>query len=93
MDSIFWLAAGYWLVMSAAAFILFGMDKSAARKKRRRISERTLFTFSLLGGGAGAWAGMSVWRHKTKHASFRVGIPLITVLNIAILGAIVYYAG
>ncbi|OXM16099.1 DUF1294 domain-containing protein [Paenibacillus herberti] len=92
MSTIVWLLLGYLFVMSVFAFILFGNDKAAARSGRRRIPERTLFTVSLLGGGVGAWAGMLAWRHKTRHASFRFGLPLLAVLNLAIIGAIAYYA-
>ncbi|GLX70763.1 DUF1294 domain-containing protein [Paenibacillus glycanilyticus] len=75
----------YWIVINFIAFALMGMDKSYARHKKRRIPEKRLFGISAIGGALGAWIGMQVWRHKTKHTSFRVGIPLLFVLNLVIL--------
>jgi uncharacterized membrane protein YsdA (DUF1294 family) len=56
---------------------------------RWRISERMLFLVSILGGSIGTWAGMYVFRHKTRHWYFVIGIPLILILQIA--GAIWLY--
>ena len=39
--------------------------------------EAALFGAALLGGSAGAWAGMYLFHHKTKHWYFVVGMPLI----------------
>ncbi|MCI8574453.1 MAG: DUF1294 domain-containing protein, partial [Oscillibacter sp.] len=46
--------------------------------------EKTLLTLSILGGSVGALIGMRVWHHKTLHKLFRLGIPLILVLQILI---------
>jgi uncharacterized membrane protein YsdA (DUF1294 family) len=56
---------------------------------RWRISERMLFLVSILGGSIGTWAGMYVFRHKTRHWYFVIGMPLILILQIA--GAIWLY--
>ena len=72
------LIAGYLVLVNLWAFVLMGVDKARAKKKgARRIRERTLFLSALLGGGLGALLGMWVFRHKTKHWYFVVGIPLI----------------
>ncbi|ASS65615.1 MULTISPECIES: DUF1294 domain-containing protein [unclassified Paenibacillus] len=71
----------YLLLANLLAFAMFGIDKAAARAGRRRIPEKRLFAVSLLGGAPGAWAGMKAWRHKTLHASFRLGIPLLIVVD------------
>ncbi|MGU3472793.1 DUF1294 domain-containing protein [Paenibacillus sp. D51F] len=71
----------YLLLANLLAFAMFGIDKSAARAGRRRIPEKRLFAVSLLGGAPGAWAGMKTWRHKTLHNSFRLGIPLLIVVD------------
>lgn len=52
-------------------------DKRQARRGGWRVRERTLFLLALLGGGPGIWAGMYLFRHKTRHLSFVVGIPAI----------------
>ena len=76
------------LACSAAAFAVCGWDKRCARRGARRVPERTLFLLALLGGSAGALLGMKVWRHKTLHRSFRVGIPLILALQILVPAAL-----
>lgn len=49
-----------------------------------RIPEKMLFGVSLLGGSAGTWAGMYLFRHKTKHWYFVIGMPLILVCQAAL---------
>ena len=46
--------------------------------------EKILFGAALLGGSAGAWAGMYVFHHKTRHWYFVVGIPLILAVQLAL---------
>lgn len=73
----------YYLVfINVLAFSLMGLDKAKARRNAWRIPERTLFLSAILGGSIGAIAGMQCFRHKTKHRSFVLGIPLILALQI-----------
>ncbi|GGG79857.1 DUF1294 domain-containing protein [Paenibacillus radicis (ex Gao et al. 2016)] len=72
----------YLIVVNVVAFALMGADKHAARNKKRRVPEKRLFGFAAIGGAAGAWIGMQVFRHKTKHRSFVVGIPLLILWNL-----------
>ena len=76
----------YLAVMSLIAFEAFGLDKFKAKTNRWRIPERTLFLLAILGGGAGAFLGMKVFRHKTRHSQFVFGIPAIMVLQLALAG-------
>ncbi len=62
--------------------MLMGIDKKKAEKGKWRIPEKTLFAVAILGGAAGSIAGMKVFRHKTKHNKFTVGMPLILVFQI-----------
>ena len=73
-------------VMSLAAFAAFGLDKYKAKAGKWRIPERTLFLLALLGGGIGAFLGMKVFRHKTRHTQFVIGIPVIMVIQAVLLG-------
>ena len=75
------------VVMNVLAFALMGIDKLKAKKGAWRIPEKTLLAIALLLGGAGAWAGMQVFRHKTKHLSFRIIVPLGAVISVAALAA------
>ena len=79
------LAVCYIIAINILTFIIFGIDKMYARKKAWRIPEATLFLLVIMGGSIGGWVGMNAWRHKTKHAKFKYGIPLIFALQIAIL--------
>lgn len=72
----------YMLLMNFATFCVMGVDKQYAKRKDRRIPEKRIFLLALIGGAAGVWLGMRVWRHKTLHASFTVGIPLLFAVNV-----------
>ena len=74
----------YLLIVNLLAFSLYGIDKRKAKKNAWRISEKMLFLVPLLGGSIGAWAGMRVFHHKTKHWYFRFGIPAIFILQLAL---------
>ena len=72
------------------AFALMGADKKRAKRGAWRISERTLFLSALLGGSIGANLGMRVFRHKTKHWYFVLGMPLILFVQAGIAGAVLW---
>jgi uncharacterized membrane protein YsdA (DUF1294 family) len=61
------------------------VDKHKARKNRWRIPERTLLTVAAIGGSLGSYIGMQLFRHKTKHVAFSIGIPVILAVHILIL--------
>ena len=67
----------YLITVNVLAFVLFGLDKYKARKGFWRISERGLMFAALLGGSVGALCGMRLFRHKTKHKIFTIGVPLM----------------
>ena len=70
-----------WLVFwSLAAFIAMGADKRRARQGLWRVPEKTLFLLAALGGAPGAFLGMHLFHHKTKHWYFRLGLPLLVLL-------------
>ena len=71
-------------VMSVFLFVLMGLDKAKARRSAWRISEKTLFVLALLGGALGGTAGMFLFRHKTKHWTFRLGFPLLAAAQLAL---------
>lgn len=71
------LLIAYLVVINLVAIVLMYIDKQKAKKHQWRISEDTLIGVAILGGGIGALWGMHVFRHKTKHAKFTIGIPII----------------
>lgn len=75
----------YTAFVNLAAFLVFGIDKLLARNRRRRVSEATLLALAVVGGSLGAWAGMYMFRHKTLHAKFRFGIPIIMICQVVLL--------
>lgn len=103
-NDLFWAAAGSpwgllaaWLaVINLITFLVFGLDKWKARRREthastRRIPEKTLFLLAAAGGSVGALLGMRVWHHKTLHRSFRIGIPLILLLQTAVPAGLYLY--
>lgn len=77
----------YLIFMNLIGFGLMGVDKQRARRMDWRIPEKVLFGAALLGGSVGAWAGMYLFHHKTRHWYFVVGMPLI----LAVQAALVWY--
>ena len=75
----------YLLAVNIATFFLYGIDKYKAKKGQWRISEATLLLMAVIGGSIGAWAGMRLWHHKTMHKKFKYGIPVIIILQVAIM--------
>lgn len=73
----------YFLAINLAALFVCGHDKRAARRHKRRVSEAALFALSALGGAFGMLAGMLCFRHKTKHTSFLILVPLFCLVWIA----------
>lgn len=74
----------YLVIINLIAFLTFGADKRRARRDKRRVRESTLFLLAAIGGSIGALLGMYVFRHKTRHWYFCVGIPAILILQIAL---------
>ena len=92
MPKFFIVIAIYLLIVNLIAFALYGIDKRRAIKHQFRIPEKTLLWMARIGGGVGCWLGIKVFRHKTKHARFRIAVPLWTILWIvALILAFVYW--
>ena len=77
--------AYYLLIINALAFLLMLIDKRKAQKNRWRIPEKTLLGAALIGGSLGAMAGMQLFRHKTKHMKFVIGVPVMLTGHILLL--------
>ena len=74
----------YYVLINAAAFLLFAADKRRAVRQKWRIPERTLLLSAFLGGGAGALLAMQICHHKTKKKRFTILVPLFLLLHPAV---------
>ena len=81
----------YLLLVNAAGFLLMLVDKIKAKRNLWRIPEATLISVAAIGGSIGAIAGMNLFRHKTKHAKFYIGLPVILALQIVAVICIVFF--
>ena len=77
---------GIYIIMNIIGLFVMKVDKDRAIKHQYRISEKTLWLVALFGGAVGTTAGMQIFRHKTKHMSFKLGFPLLAVAEIILLG-------
>lgn len=75
----------YVAAVNVVAFVVYGVDKYKAQKAKWRIRESTLLLLAAIGGSAGAWLGMKIWHHKTRHAKFRYGVPAILLIQLAVV--------
>ena len=83
----------YLAAINVLAMILFARDKHLAMSHQWRISEATLLLVAVLGGALGAWLGMRLWHHKTKHKKFKYGVPALLLIQLfaaLLLGAAFY---
>lgn len=83
---------GACLVWNCYVFLAMGRDKRRAKMNHWRIPESRLLLMGALLGGVGLYTGMKYFHHKTTRWKFRVGSPLLILLNLLISG-LLYYAG
>ena len=84
---------GYIAVISLISIIVCIYDKKISKRNdvRLRIPEKSLFIWSAVGGSLAMYITMRLIRHKTKHVSFMVGIPVIFILQVALIVALAYF--
>lgn len=75
----------YLIAANIVSFITMLYDKRQARKHLWRVPEARLFILALLLGSPGILLGMYIFRHKTKHAKFVIGIPVILIAQLLII--------
>ena len=82
MISVF---AIYLIGINVLTFLIYGVDKWKAQRDKWRIPEDTLIWLAIAGGSVGALLGMNLFRHKTKHRKFFLGIPAILLVQLGLL--------
>lgn len=75
----------YLIIINIVGFLSMYIDKRKAKKHQWRISENTLMLIALIGGSIGSLIGMNIFKHKTKHIKFSIGIPLILLLQLVFI--------
>ena len=75
----------YLIGINVLTFLIFGADKWKAKRDKWRIPEDTLIWLAIAGGSVGALLGMYLFRHKTKHRKFQIGIPVILLVQLGLL--------
>lgn len=73
------------LLINAWTFVMFGWDKIQAEKFQWRVSEVTLLRLALFGGSLGAYAGRSLFRHKTRKQPFNGRLQNIAMIQLVVL--------
>ncbi len=82
--------AGVYLLLSAATFIAYAADKSAATSRSWRTPESTLHMMALVGGWPGALLAQQILRHKSTKQTFRQvfwGTVLLNVVGLVVLAS------
>lgn len=75
----------YLLIINATSWLFMLADKQKAIRGAWRIPEATLLTLAALGGSLGAVLGMRMFRHKTLHLKFSLGLPVLLAVHILLL--------
>ena len=83
----------YLIGINILTFLLFGVDKSNAIHRHRRIPERTLLLAALIGGSIGALLAMYLFHHKTRKRKFSVGVPAMLILHLAVFVLYLVWGG
>ena len=77
-----------YIVWNVIVCLVYGIDKYKAKKNAWRIPEKTLILCAVLLGAVGAYAGMQMFRHKTRHTTFKIIIPALAIINLTIIAAL-----
>lgn len=75
----------YLVVINVIGLLIMKWDKYLARKQKWRIPEKRIWFIAIVGGALGATIGMFLFRHKTKHVSFTLLLPLLTFGQVILL--------
>lgn len=75
----------YLLTINLIGFVIMFIDKSRSIHKEWRVPEKNLIGLSMIGGSIGMLLGMHLFRHKTKHKKFTIGIPFILILQFLLI--------
>ena len=74
----------YFMIINLVGFVMMCVDKQLAIHHKNRVPEKVLFLIAIIGGSLGSILGMYAFRHKTKHVSFVIGMPVILIIQLVL---------
>lgn len=80
----------YLIVINATGLLIMLIDKHNAVHSLRRIPERSLLLVALIGGSFGSLCGMYLFRHKTRHLKFSLGLPVIFAVQLIAMSILLF---
>ena len=92
MKNAFLIVGAYFLIVNLWGFLQMYIDKKKAERSYWRLSEFSLFIPAILGGAPGCLLGMHLFRHKTKHLKFVIGMPLILLIYVSAVVILVFFS-
>jgi len=80
----------YFIIINLVGYVIMAVDKRKSVRNKWRVKEKTLFAISLAGGALGMMLGMRNFHHKTKKTMFKIGIPILAILNMGVYIYLIY---
>ena len=78
-------------IYNLITLVLMLLDKLFAKIGARRIPESSLLLAAATGGSLGAMLGMYLFRHKTRHRRFRIGLPVMFLVHLVLAACAFYF--
>lgn len=75
----------FFILVNVLSYLIMHVDKNNSRNGRKRISEASLLSMAFIGGSIGVLVAMYMLHHKTRKNKFRIGVPVILVLQILLI--------
>ena len=80
----------YFMIINLVGFVMMCVDKQLAIHRKNRVPEKVLFLIAIIGGSFGSILGMYAFRHKTKHVSFVIGMPVILIIQLVLVYFVIH---
>ena len=80
----------YFMIINLVGFVMMCVDKQLAIHHKNRVLEKALFLIAIIGGSLGGILGMYAFRHKTKHVSFVIGMPVILIIQLVLVYFVIH---